>query len=307
MDIIFPSIFVVIVTYNGEQWYDRCLGSLRKSIIPLQIVIVDNASTDKTVEYIQREYPETILIRLEKNIGFGQGNNKGIQYALSRGADYIFLLNQDAWIEPDTIKQLIDIHTKHTEYGLLSPIHLTADKNAIEPLLLERIVNFQVTDPQLMNDLYFNTLQDVYNTKYVNAAAWLLPRKTIETVGGFDPLFFHYGEDDNYLHRIFYHHFKVGICPKTHIVHDCKTERKLYDDNESRILMMIRYSDVNQQFSFEKEMLHYFRIAITSFLRGRKKRMISSWETFRFLKSYKKTLKFSIATNRTIGLHWLSL
>ena len=305
MDINAPSIFVVIVTYNGKRWYDRCLSSLRASEVPLNIVIIDNASTDDTEEYITKQYPEVIFERSDKNLGFGQGNNKGIQIALSQGADYIFLLNQDAWIEPNTVRELINIHKANSDYGVLSPLHLNANKNSIEQLLLERIDDYRITDPRLIDDLFFNRLKDVYDTKYVNAAAWLLPRKTIETVGGFDPFFFQYGEDDNYLNRIFYHGFKVGICPRIRIVHDCKPQRKLYDDHEAEILMMIRYTDINYSYSLEKEMIKNFRLALTSFLRGRKKRAISCWKEYRFLKNNKHALKNSIQVNKTIGASWL--
>ena len=216
------KVFAIIVTYNGMHWYDRCFGSLRRSVIPVQTVVVDNASSDNTVEFIRQNYPEITLFPSDVNLGFGQGNNKGIRYALDHDADYVFLLNQDAWIEPDTIGELIRIHQENPEYGILSPMHLNADKTAIEKSLLQWIANHQITNPQLINDMFFSSLKDVYVTKYINAAVWLLPRNTLDTVGGFDPVFFHYGEDDNYLSRVLYHGMKIGICPRIVASHDAE-------------------------------------------------------------------------------------
>ena len=122
--------------------------------------------------------------------------------------NYVFLLNQDAWIEPNTISDLINIHQLNKTYGILSPMHINAERNAIEKGLMHYIADYKLTDPKLIDDLYWDRLDDVYNTHYVNAAAWLLPRKTLEMIGGFDPIFFHYGEDDNYMNRVLYHGFK---------------------------------------------------------------------------------------------------
>jgi GT2 family glycosyltransferase len=63
-------------------------------------------------------------------------------------------------------------------------------------------------------------LQDVYDVPFVNAAGWLLSKTCLMTVGGFDPIFFHYGEDDNYCQRVSYHGFKIGVLPSTYMVHD---------------------------------------------------------------------------------------
>ena len=90
------KVFVIIVTYKGKRWYDRCFGSLRQSTIPLQTIVVDNASNDGTVDYIRENYPEIYLIESKENLGFGKGNNLGLRYALDHGCDYVFLLNQDA-------------------------------------------------------------------------------------------------------------------------------------------------------------------------------------------------------------------
>ena len=214
------NVFVVIVTYKGSKWYDKCFNSLRQSTIPVQVVVVDNASNDGTVEYIKEHYPEIYLIESDVNLGFGKANNLAMRYALDHGCDYVFLLNQDAWIDTGTIEKLVAIHQEHGYYGILSPMHLNAEKNGVEKGLVTYLDNHKITNSDLFVDLYFDRVKDVYDTLYVNAAAWLLPRKTLLSIGGFDPIFMQYGEDDNYIHRVLYHQQKIGICPKCVVVHD---------------------------------------------------------------------------------------
>ena len=90
------KIFVIIVTYKGHQWYERCFASLCNSEYPVQTIVIDNASNDGTVEYIRKYFPEIHLIESKENLGFGRANNIGMRYALDHGCDYVFLLNQDA-------------------------------------------------------------------------------------------------------------------------------------------------------------------------------------------------------------------
>ncbi|MDD4427522.1 MAG: glycosyltransferase family 2 protein [Paludibacter sp.] len=299
------KVFVIIVTYKGQLWYDHCFTSLRYSVTPVQTVVVDNASKDGTVKYIKDIYPEIHLIASDKNLGFGQANNKGIRYALDNGADYILLLNQDAWIKTDTIGKLIDIHVNNPQYGILSPIHLNADETNIEKLLLNRLDDFRVTDARLFDDMYFDRLSDVYETKYVNAASWFMPRETIEKIGGFDPIFFHYGEDDNYLNRVFYHGYKVGICPRLKIVHDNDRPRPLYDDREQEVLLYIKYTNVNTNYNYRNELLNSFQKMLTNWLKLRFKRA-NTWKyQLRFLMTNNKALKESSRRNRLKAANWL--
>ena len=301
------NIFVIIVTYNGSQWYQRCFDSLRSSSIPLQVVIVDNASKDLTVQFIKENYPEFILLESDRNFGFGKANNLGIHYALEHDADYVFLLNQDAWLtSSDTIEQLIQIHNTNQQYGILSPMHITAEETGIEKLLLNRLDDFRVTDARLFEDLYFGRLQKVYGTQYVNAASWLISRKVLDMVGGFDPLFFHYGEDDNYLNRVFYHGFKVGICPIARIVHDTDRPRKLYDEREDEILWLIEYSNINASIDLHRELRSYFFRTTTSLLKLRKNRARDCWTRFMFLKQNRKAIEKSRTENKKTGRTWVN-
>ena len=303
MDI--PVVFVVVVTYKGEQWYDRCFSSLMESGIPLKVVVVDNASGDGTVPYVKEHFPDIHLIESDKNLGFGGANNIGIRYAMDHGCDYCFLLNQDAWIEPETIAELIRISQAHPEYGILSPVHLNKEKTNIEKWLLQRLDDFRTTDSSLFDDLFFGHLKDVYRTKYVNAAAWFMPRKTLETIGGFDPIFFHYGEDDNYINRVLYHGLKIGICPRLQIVHDNDRPRPLYDSREHEVLMLIEYTNVKHHHDIEAEMRHYLSKAFKSFIKGRKVVARNHFSDYSWLKKHRQELENSVSVNRKKGMNWL--
>lgn len=299
------KLFAIVVTYNGMQWYDRCFGSLCNSEVPIETVVVDNASTDDTVRYIKTHFPNVNVIENKENLGFGRANNLGIQYALAHDADFFFLLNQDAWIEPDSISQLQSIAQAHPEFGILSPIHLNAEKSNIERLLLRRLDDCRTTDPAFFADLYFGRLKDIYVTKYVNAAAWLLPRKTIEMVGGFDPVFFHYGEDDNYINRVLYHGLKIGICPMVRVVHDNDRPRPLYENRENEVLMLIDYTNVNKQHDVKKDMRHSWFKMFKAFMRGRTKSFKKHRADYLWLKNNQEAIEKSLAVNRKQGSSWL--
>lgn len=301
------KLFVIVVTYKGKQWYDRCFSSLRESTLPVQTIVVDNASNDGSVEYIKENYPEIHLIESDENLGFGRANNLGMRYALDHGCDFVFLLNQDAWVEPDTFGKLLDIHGNHLEYGILSPIHLNAEKTGIEKGLLNYLDDKKITDKRLLEDLYFNRLEDVYDTTYVNAAAWLLPRNTLETIGGFDPIFSHYGEDDNYLQRVRFHGLKIGICPSCVAVHD--TERRI-DAAEKKVQtssswLLAKVADVNSADKVNALCLYHFGKAISKFLVFKFSQAKTHWGIMRFLRKNAHGIKHSRDVNVTKGMNWL--
>ena len=243
-----PKIFVIIVTYKGMRWYDKCFGSLRESTIPLQTVVVDNTPGDEDAEYIKTHFPEVHIIKTNENLGFGRANNLGMRYALDNDCDYVFLLNQDTWlIQKESIENLVSVAEAHPEYGLISPMNLNSNEDE-----LSMIIGLKQDNIKLISDLYCNKVKDVYETNYASASSWLLPRKTLETIGGFDPIFYHYEEDDNYLNRVQYHKFKIGICPKSRIVHDhhgsqLSDERLLIRQQQ---FWLVDWTNINHSFSF---------------------------------------------------------
>lgn len=208
------TIFTIIVTYNGCKWADFCLGSLRKSTIKTIPLVIDNCSMDGTLDYIRECYPEAVLFPQEKNLGFGQANNVGIRYALAHGADYCLLLNQDAAISADSIELML---AQSDGESLLSPIHMNGDGTRLDNSFRDASL---ARCKALLNDIFADTLKPVYECGEICAACWFLPRKVIEKIGGFNPLFFHYSEDNNYYQRLVYHHVKVLLVPKARMYHD---------------------------------------------------------------------------------------
>ena len=227
------TILTVIVTYNAMKWIERCLNSLRESTITPDMFIVDNGSTDGTQSYIREHYPEIMFHQSKENLGFGRANNMGLQYALDHDYDYVYLLNQDAWVMPETLENLIAFSKSQPGYGILGPFQMNDCQNHIDKHFIVHTLAWQ-SNPDIMNDLYNQQLKEVYPVKEVMAAHWLMTKECIRKVGGFSPSFYHYGEDCNYIDRVHYWGLKVGVVPSLHVVHD----REWREDSPSKMMFM---------------------------------------------------------------------
>jgi len=223
-----------------------------ESTNPYSVVVVDNDSCDDTVSFIKENYPDIALLQHNKNLGFGQANNIGMSYALKQGADYVFLLNQDAYLEKDTIEKLVEVHKKIDNFGILSPIHLNGTGTRLDRNF-SNYVNY-TGNRDFFSDYVLNkSIKPIYTVPFVNAAGWLIPRECLETVGGFEPIFFHYGEDDNYCQRVNYHGFKIGIVPDAKLLHDRENRdgqeisyggSKYFQAMERQL--KLKYADINK-------------------------------------------------------------
>ena len=205
-------VLVIIVSYNFLPWMDRCLGSLRRSILPVDIIVIDNGSQDGTQQAVRERFPEVLLVQSKANIGFGRANNIGIARALSEGYDGVFLLNQDAWVDPDTIQTLARLSAENPAYGVLSPVHLTAGRDALERgfAAYAGLSSLQSLPEK----------RQIQPLPFVDAALWYIPASALRQVGGFSPLFHMYGEDKDFCNRLAYHHRLVGYVPTVFGVHD---------------------------------------------------------------------------------------
>ena len=197
-------LLVVIVTYNGLKWLDKCLGSISGA----DIFVVDNASSDGSADYVAENYPHAILVRNAENSGFTAANNLGMQYALDNGYNYVYLLNQDAWVMPDTFSKLISAFEEHPDYGILSPMQLSGDDKA-------------AMDSQFAK-IYRHSLEDkgVRRVPRIMAAHWMVRCDALRRTGLFSDLFPIYGQDDNLCHRMLHEGYFTGIVPEASGIHD---------------------------------------------------------------------------------------
>jgi GT2 family glycosyltransferase len=201
-------------------WIERCLNSLLQNSCPTLIHIIDNNSTDGTVAFIKENFPQVRLTLAGRNLGFGQANNVGLRQALAENADHVFLLNQDAWVEKDTIGHLVAMQKLHPQYGIVSPLHLNGRGDALDINFAGYLQQSDILPSINSWMLGVPEPPPMINTSFVNAAAWLVSAACLAKTGGFDPIFYHYGEDENYAQRVLFHGFRIGVCTGARICHD---------------------------------------------------------------------------------------
>lgn len=213
------KLLVIIVTFNAEQWLDRCFVSLRESTVKPDIMVIDNGSTDGTLKWIWEHTSDNVRIYpTGTNLGFGAANNIGLRRALDEGYQYVYLLNQDAWVAPDCFEKLIkafeSTSVSDRPFGILSPMQMQSDWKT-------RDRRFQKHCGGKIDKSGF----PVVEVPFVMAAHWMLTRQCIEAVGGFSPAFPHYGEDENFIDRMHWHQMRSGVVRAALAVHD-RGERK---------------------------------------------------------------------------------
>ena len=207
------NLFAVVVTWNGEDCIAKCLCSLLDSDTPIQIVVVDNASSDQTMKIAQAICPNAIFFQLTHNLGFGKANNIGIKYAYEQGAEHILLLNQDARVDVNTMSALVDLQRANPMSGILSPLHLDATGLHLDRLFANHIGKSAQVGKLLSDVLLQREIASIYQVDFINAAIWLLSRDCVSRIGLFNPAFDHYLEDNEYTDRVRYHGLNVSLSP----------------------------------------------------------------------------------------------
>jgi GT2 family glycosyltransferase len=267
------SCWIIIVHYNGAEWIEKCLNSFSKTNFEDKIIVIDNCSTEKEgLQIIQYKFPKILLIKLDENIGFGRANNVGIALAIEKQANYVFLLNQDAWLcENDTIENLVDVANENPNFAIISPIHFNSTQTALDQGFGAYIASSK--NAELISDIYLKNLKSIYPISFINAAAWLLNVNTFKKIGYFDDDFFMYGEDTDLINRVLYHRLKIGITPSANICHAREYRSKDFPSTFLTFSETIQYNgrylsilkNINE--SFSKSILKFFAESFTNVLK----------------------------------------
>jgi GT2 family glycosyltransferase len=215
-----PEVFVVILNYNGLDTIDACLKSVFKNTYPnFQVVVVDNNSSDGSFEFIRSHFDRAHLIRNDHNAGFAAGVNLGIRFALEKTADYIFLLNPDAKIQPKTIASLVQIAEKDLKNGIISP--LITRENSSELWFSGGEIDWWKmaafhSRPSLLKSNFFSTT-------YVSGCAMLIRKEVFKKIGLFDEDYFLYYEDADFCWRAGRQGFQSMVMAEPLIEHQEKS------------------------------------------------------------------------------------
>ena len=187
-----PLVSVIVLNYNAGELLLNCIESIKKSAYKnLEIIVVDNISTDKSQEICKEKYPDVKLIQNDENFGYCEGNNIGIREAKG---DYIIILNPDTIVESNWVEELISAYNKFGE-GLYQPKILSLEKTQILQSTgnMLHIFGFGFARDKGKNDnLEKNTIEKI---GYASGTCLFTSKKVLKQVGLLDPFLFLYHDD----------------------------------------------------------------------------------------------------------------
>jgi len=215
-----PRIITVVLNTNRRDDTLACLGSLAQSTYPnLGVMVLDNTSTDGSVEAIQTNFPIVQIVRLAENLGYAGNNNVGIKLALGQGADWVFVLNEDTLVAPDCLTRLMETAQSNPAIGVIGPMVYTFDEGAI-------ISSAGGVIDWLRADGVNVGMGDVDGGQYaarpvdfINGCGLLVSRPALEKAGLLDTTFFIYYEETDWCARIKKTAFDIWFEPRAQMRH----------------------------------------------------------------------------------------
>ena len=211
-------IFVNILAWNGERWLKGCLDSVFASEgADFKVLVVDNGSSDRSAEIVEKDYPQALLVRNAANLGFAEGNNVGIRYALDRGADQVVLLNQDVTVDRQWLSQLLSAAETEREFQIFAPLQYDYEGRELDRLFLRGMLDMS---PEFAEDYKKGEgFRKIYPLPTALGAAVLIKKEVFLKAGGFDPFYFVYHEETDLFQRCAYHGFRIALAPGSRINH----------------------------------------------------------------------------------------
>ncbi|MFW9929157.1 MAG: glycosyltransferase family 2 protein [Candidatus Thorarchaeota archaeon] len=225
------DVSIIIVNYNTRELTLQCLESIYKKTINIdfEVIMVDNASSDNSVNIIKERFPQIKIIESNENLGFGKANNLGIKVAVGK---YVFLLNPDTIFlnnAPKLFYNYMEENNKKGTIGCVGTMLLDADKNSNVSFgyfptikneigyIFKKIFKRFKADKSLVSVKTENTTS--FNVDFVSGADLFIPRKVLEEVGGFDKQFFMFYEETDLQKRMSDKNLKRIIIKEPQIIH----------------------------------------------------------------------------------------
>jgi len=208
-------VAIVVLNWNGSNDTQMCLSSLRQlNYDNYEVIVVDNGSSDDSVDRIGSDFPEVTLMETGENQGFAGGCNRGISHALSNSADFVWLLNNDTIVDPDALRRLVDKAQQDRRIAAVgSAIYSMEDPHRLEAWGGGR-VNFW-----LGHSRHFLAPVPDEAIDFITGASMLISREALERVGLLDEQFFMYWEDADLCFRLRLLGWATYYCPLAGVTH----------------------------------------------------------------------------------------
>jgi len=187
-----PLVSVIVLNYNAGELLLNCIESIKKSAYKnLEIIVVDNISTDKSQRICKEKYPDIKLIQNDENFGYCEGNNIGIREAKG---DYIIILNPDTIVESNWIEELISAYNKFGE-GLYQPKHLSLNEKTVYMSAGNMLNIFGFGYAREKGNKDENQFNKIEEISYASGTCLFTSSAVLKKVGLFDPFIFLYHDD----------------------------------------------------------------------------------------------------------------
>jgi N-acetylglucosaminyl-diphospho-decaprenol L-rhamnosyltransferase len=221
------ALDVFVVNYNTSLLLDEMFYSLRNSNYEdvLRYLIVDNASSDDSVQKLRSKFPVALLLTNNKNVGFGRANNQLIDHI---SGEYVLLLNTDAFVAPDTILKTIEFMKTHPDCGVLG-VRLIGRDGELQPSCRYFPTPLNVFLSRTGLSMFFPRVRYIDDMNWDHASVrecdwvpgcyYLIRHEVIDQVGLFDPRYFLYYEEVDHCKRVREAGWKVVYYPHTSVVH----------------------------------------------------------------------------------------
>lgn len=247
------DVSVIIVNYNTLELTKNTIESVFEKTKGLnyEVILVDNASTDGSVEFFENNYKEKIIfIKNNKNLGFGRANNKGIEIARGK---YVFLLNSDTLLINNAIKILFDFMEQNIECGVCGGNLYDIDLKPTHSFLVD--LPYMTLKTEF--DSYLNIVSKLYRklrkkrkdfnynnapqkVGYITGADMMIRKKVLDKVGMFDRDFFMYSEEVELTYRIYKAGYTSFSVPQAKIIH-LEGRSTIFKENKVRMMLESKY------------------------------------------------------------------
>ncbi|PWB74912.1 MAG: glycosyltransferase family 2 protein [Anaerolineales bacterium] len=215
-----PLVISVILNTNRRDDTLECLVSLsRNSYSNHKIIVLDNASTDGSVEAIRAAHPAVQFVALERNLGYAGNNNVGIELALQQGADWVFVLNEDIILDAECLAKLIEVGERDPQIGILGPLVYHHDEPTVIQSAGGMLGKYWESIHLGKNEADNGQFKAPHPVEWISGCAILVRRKAIEQAGMLDANYFIYWEETEWCIRVGRAGWKIMHVPQARIWH----------------------------------------------------------------------------------------